>query len=92
MDESTHSFQHNYIVPTLNSYITPYINTMDQGVWNLSKSLLDKGKYIISKIHNTDTITLLQTNMNLLSIHRLDYFNTVIGEPFVILNDYFPHE
>ena len=65
---------------------------MDQGVWHLSKSLLDKGKYvtkprilitnIIATIHNTDTITLIQNIMNLLIINSLDYFNIVIGETF----------
>ena len=102
MAESTYLFQHNYFVFTLILYITHYINTMDQGVWHFSKSLFDKGTYvsksiilitnIIAKIHNTGTITLLQTIMNLISINSLDYFNIVIGKPFFILNDSCTHK
>ena len=65
---------------------------MDQGVWHLSKSLIDKCKYVNKPIHNTDTITLIQNIMNLLIINSLDYFNIVIGEPFFILNVSCPHK
>ena len=41
---------------------------------------------------NTDTITLLQTIMNLLIINSLDYANKCFGEPFLILNDSHSHK
>ena len=100
MAESTHLFQHNYFLFTLSLYITPFIDTMDQGIWHFSKSLLDKGKYvakpkifitnIIATIHNTGTNTFLQTIIKLLSINSLDYTNTFFGEPFFISNDSCP--